>query len=147
MTNAPDPSPDFDDRRTFSSGQASRFNVRVLEARAGSAELRLDIPFGDERDDDPLFAAAALHYAADIVALQSVRSRIDPARERPNGTASLHLNLLAEPQGGVTLRADVVYWSPYEALSEIAATDDAGQAVARGLSAYSLRPAHEGTPA
>ncbi len=140
MTNAPD----FDDRRTFSSGQAARFNVRVLEAAAGHAELRLDVPFGDERDEDPLFAAAALHYAADIAALQSVRSRIDPTRERPNGTASLHLNMLGEPSGAVTVRAEVVYWSTYEALSEIAAEDETGQAVARGLSAYSLRPANEG---
>jgi hypothetical protein len=140
MTNAPD----FDDRRTFSTGQAARFNVQVLEAAAGTSELRLELPFGDERDDDPLFAAAALHYAADIAALQSVRSRIDPARERPNGTASLHLNMLGEPVGAVTLQAEVVYWSTYEALSEIAAVDSTGQPVARGLSAYSLRPVVEG---
>lgn len=120
--------------------QAARFNVRMIAAHDGVASVRIDLPFGDERDADPLFFQTALYYAADIAALRSVRSRMDETRERPNGTISLHLNMLAEPSTGVTVRSEVRYWSTHEALSDIVATDDVGRPVARGLSAYSMRP-------
>jgi hypothetical protein len=129
------------DWERFGDGQAGRFGVRVLDAADGVSELLIDRPYGDDRDADPWFETVALHYAADVGALVSVLSRLDPEREQPNGTASLHLNLLHDPDGAVRVRAEVVFWSDFEALSELTATDAAGNVVARGLSAYSLRPA------
>ncbi|MDA1003961.1 MAG: hypothetical protein O3B31_11555 [Chloroflexi bacterium] len=124
----------------FSSGQAARFGVRVLAAAGGKSELLLPATYGDDRDGDARFKAAAFDYAADIAALAAVISRVDRTREQPNGTASLHLSRLASPVGDVTVRGRVVFWSSHEALVELSAVDAAGHDVARGLSAYSLRP-------
>lgn len=128
----------------FSSGQAARFGVRVLAAADGQSQLLLPATYGDDRDRDARFTAAAFDYAADIAALAAVLSRVDRTREQPNGTASLHLSRLAAPTGDVTLRARVVFWSSHEALVELSAVDAAGHDVARGLSAYSLRPVQTG---
>lgn len=127
----------------FEAGQAQRFGVRVRTVEPGFAAITLERPHGDERDRDPLFLSAGLHYAADTAALAAVLAKVDPEREQPNGTASLHLNALASSQGALRVEARVAYWATYEALLEISATDGAGQLVARGLSAYSLRPKQE----
>ena len=138
--SAPGHAPIAIDVSRFATGQAARFGLRVLAASGGESELMLPATYGDERDGDPHFKAAAFDYAADIAALVAVLSRVDRAREQPNGTASLHLSRLASPTGDVRLRGRVAYWSPYEALVELTAVDAAGHDVARGLSAYSLRP-------
>ncbi len=134
------PVPDLDAwQARFDTAPARRLGVAPEAVESGFASFMVQVPYGDGRDDDPLFFATALHYAADIAALSAVIARCD--QEQPNGTASLHLNVLADPQGAVRVWSRVVHWGMYSALLELAAEDATGALVARGLTGYSLRPA------
>jgi len=122
----------------FDTAPARRLGVAPESVERGFAAFAIAVPYGDERDDDPLFFATALHYAADIAALSAVIARCE--LEQPNGTASVHLAELAAPRGPVRVWSRVVHWGEYAALLEIAAEDASGALVARGLTGYSLRP-------
>jgi hypothetical protein len=127
-------------RKRWETEGARRLGVRPIEAKAeGWAQFIIDTPFGDERDADENFFYLSLSYAVDVVALAAVLARVDPDREQPNGTAALHLNLVAAPRGAVTVDGRVVHWEIPNALLEIEATDSEGRLIARGLSPYSLR--------
>ena len=132
----------FHDR--WDSPQSRRLGARFVSMEGGRAEFALDLPYGDERDDDPMMLAAGLAYALDTAALAAVVSGVDRSVRLPNGTASLHIDYLEAPGGAVRVQARVVHWSAYDALVEIEATDEAGGEVARGLSVYSMRPMTEG---
>lgn len=77
------------------SADQQRLGVRPVTIAVNYAAVAVDLPYGDERDDDPLFATSVLTYVADVVALSAVRAYLDEEREQPNGTASLHLNFVA----------------------------------------------------
>jgi hypothetical protein len=135
------PVPDLETWRGRWTGEQVRYlGVRGVEVGDGYTEFVVEQPYGDERDDDPLFLSTAITYAVDIAVVGAVSAHVDPAREQNNGTASLYLNWLAEPIGTVRVRADIAHWGAYQALVDVVAHDTAGTLVARGLSAYSLRP-------
>jgi len=126
-------------RQRWENEAAANLNVRPVEAAEGYARFVIDLPYGDERDGDLDFLNLALSYAVDVAALAAVIARIDPEREQPNGTASLHLNFLDAPAGPVTVEGRVVHWQVPSALIEVVATDADGALIARGISPYSLR--------
>jgi hypothetical protein len=127
-------------RQRWETDGASRLGVRPVEAKPeGWARFAIDLPFGDERDDDEDFFYLALSYAVDVAALAAILARVDPEVEQPNGTAALHLNLLDTPRGAVTVEGRVIHWQVPTALIDIEATDAEGRLIARALSPYSLR--------
>jgi acyl-coenzyme A thioesterase PaaI-like protein len=135
------PVPDLDTWRGRWTGEQVRYlGVRGVDVGDGYTEFVVEQPYGDERDDDPLFLSTAITYAVDIAVVGAVSAHVDPEREQNNGTASLYLNWLAEPHGTVTVRAEIAHWGPYQALVDVVARDATGILVAQGLSAYSLRP-------
>ncbi|HRC62420.1 MAG TPA: hypothetical protein PLX85_04270, partial [Dehalococcoidia bacterium] len=95
---------------------AANLKVRPVEVAEGYAQFVIDLPYGDERDGDLDFLNLALSYAVDVAALAAVIARVDPEREQPNGTASLHLNFLEAPSEPVTVEGRVVYWQVPSAL-------------------------------
>ena len=126
-------------RARWETDGARYLGVRPVSADPeGTARFVVDLPFGDERDDED-FVHAALMYAIDVAALAAVLARVDPDREQPNGTAALHVNVVATPRGAVTVEGRVVHWEVPGALLEVTATDAEGRLIARGLSPYSLR--------
>lgn len=145
------PVPELEAWRTrWSAPQTRALGVAPATIADGTAEFTIGVPYGDERDGDPLFFPAALTYAADIAAVAAVGAHVNPDIEQPNGTASLFLNFVAAPAGAVRVRAEVAHWGAYQALVSITAHDAAGNLVAQGLSGYSLRPrapVAPGTPA
>ena len=134
------PVPDPDTwRARWASADQHRLGVHAGVVADGFASFVIDLPYGDERDSDPLFASAALTYAADVAALSAVLARLDEEREQPNGTASLHLNFVRPPSGTVTIEARVSAWGVQDALVECSGRDGEGQLVMQGLVTYSLR--------
>lgn len=127
-------------RRRWSAPQTRALGVTPETIADGVAEFTIALPYGDERDADPLYFPAALTYAADIAAVAAVGAHVDPAREQGNGTASLFLNFVAPPTGSVRVHAEVGHWAAYQSLVTITAHEVAGDLVAQGLSGYSLRP-------
>ncbi|MGE0135375.1 MAG: hypothetical protein AB7L91_09820 [Dehalococcoidia bacterium] len=126
-------------RQRWENEGAKHLGVRPVEVAEGYARFSIDLPYGDERDGDLDFLNLALSYAVDVAALASVIARVDPEREQPNGTASLHLNFLDAPSGPVSVEGRVVYWQVPGALIEVVATGVDGALIARGVSPYSLR--------
>ena len=122
------------------SAGRDRFGVSAADVGEDFASFIVDLAYGDERDDDPLFASAALTYASDIAALAAVSARIDEEREQRNGTMSLHLNFVTPPSGKVTIEGRVSAWGTHDALIDLTGRDEAARLVLRGLVAYSLRP-------
>lgn len=133
-------------RKRWAAPQTRALGVAPSTIADGIAEFTITVPYGDERDGDPLFFPASLTYAADIAAVAAVGAHVDPTREQGNGTASLFLNFVAAPAGVVRVRAEVGHWAAYQALVSITAHDAAGDLVAQGLSGYSLRPRSPATP-
>ena len=129
----------------WSSADAQRLGVRPDAVDAESAHFIIDRPYGDNRDHDPLSTNVALSYALDVAALSAVIAHLDDEREQPNGTASLHVNYLSEPQGTIRASARVLHWAPYGSLLELQARDERGVLVAHGVTSYSLRPRTNGT--
>ncbi|MGE0227090.1 MAG: hypothetical protein AB7I38_09990 [Dehalococcoidia bacterium] len=126
-------------RKRWSEEGVTRLGVRALDVAEGYAAFEIGLPYGDERDGDLDFLNLALSYAVDVAALGAVIAQVDPEREQPNGTASLHLNFLDVPSGPVTVEGRVVYWQVPSALIEVVAKDADGALIARGVSPYSLR--------
>jgi acyl-coenzyme A thioesterase PaaI-like protein len=135
------PVPDIETWRARWTGEQVRYlGVRGVDIGDGYTEFVVEQPYGDERDDDPLFLSTAIMYAVDIAVVGAVGAHVDPLREQNNGTASLYLNWIAAPSGTVSVHAKIAHWGTFQALVEVTAHDDAGSLVAQGLSAYSLRP-------
>jgi acyl-coenzyme A thioesterase PaaI-like protein len=135
------PVPDLETWRGRWTGEQVRYlGVRGVDVGDGYTEFVIQQPYGDERDRDPLFLSTAITYAVDIAVVGAVSAHVDPEREQNNGTASLYLNWIAEPEGTVHVRAEIAHWGAYQALVDVTVHDATGSLVARGLSAYSLRP-------
>ncbi len=113
--------------------------VRPVAIARSYAAIAVDLPYGDERDDDPLFTTSALTYVADIVALSAVGAHLGEQREQPNGTASLHLNFIAVPRGTVTIEASVAAQNEMEAIVDLVGREPDGRMVLRGLATFSVR--------
>lgn len=126
-------------RAGWNSPDQQRLGVRPVTIAPSYAAIAIDLPYGDERDDDPLFTTSALSYVADVVALSSVRAHLDEEREQPNGTMSLHLNFIAAPSNTVTVEATVVAQNEMEAFVELAGREPDGRMVLRGLATFSVR--------
>jgi acyl-coenzyme A thioesterase PaaI-like protein len=134
-------------RARWSSPDHQRLGVRAESVADGYASFVVNLPYGDERDDDPLMATAALTFASDVAALSAVQAHLDDEREQSNGTASLHLNYVAPPSGTVTIEARIVSWGALDSLVEVTGRDSAGQLVIQGLVSYSMRPKTTAAPA
>ena len=140
------PKPDLETwMKRWDSPEARRLGVVPDSVQPGEACFLVRRPYGDERDGDRLFTSAALFYAIDIAALAAVVARLDAERQQPNGTASLTMNFVAEPEGTVRARGTVAHWDTFGALVEVEVRDEADRLVGRGQSAYSLRPRAGGT--
>ena len=126
-------------RAGWRSPDQQRLGVRPVMISPSHASIAVDLPYGDERDDDPLFATSALAYVADVVALSAVRAHLDDEREQPNGTASLHLNFVAAPMSAVTIEANVVAQNDMEAIVELVGREADGRNIVRGLVTFSVR--------
>ncbi|MSQ29082.1 MAG: hypothetical protein EXR68_01115 [Dehalococcoidia bacterium] len=126
-------------RAGWRSPDQQRLGVRPVMISPSRASIAVDLPYGDERDDDPLFATSALAYVADVVALSAVRAHLDDEREQPNGTASLHLNFVAAPTSTVTIEASVVAQNDMEAIVELIGREADGRNIVRGLVTFSVR--------
>lgn len=132
--------PDLDTWRAgWDAPDQRRLGVRPVTIGPSHAAIAVDLPYGDERDDDPLFTTSALSYVADVVALSSVRAHLDEEREQPNGTMSLHLNFVAAPVSTVTVEAHVVAQNEMEAFVELAGREADGRMVLRGMATFSVR--------
>jgi acyl-coenzyme A thioesterase PaaI-like protein len=131
----------------WSSADQHRLGVHAVSVADGFASFVVNLPYGDERDGDPLIATTAFTYAADVAALSAVLAHLDEEREQPNGTASLHLNYVAPPLGKVTIEARVSAWGASDALVEVTGRDSREQLVLRGLVTYSLRSRTAEVPA
>lgn len=131
------------DLETWRSGwdapDQQRLGVRPVTIAASYAAIAVDLPYGDERDGDPLFTTSALSYVADVVALSAVRAHLDEKRELPNGTMSLHLDFIAAPATTVTVEASVIAQNEMEALVDLVGRERDGRMVLRGLASFSVR--------
>lgn len=131
------------DLETWRSGwdapDQQRLGVRPVTIAPSYAAIAVDLPYGDERDGDPLFTTSALSYVADVVALSAVRAHLDEERELPNGTMSLHLDFIAAPATTVTVEASVVARNEMEALVDLVGREQDGRMVLRGLASFSVR--------
>lgn len=131
------------DLETWQAGWRSpdqqRLGVRPVTIAHNYAAIAVDLPYGDDRDEDPLFATSALTYVADVVALSAVRAYLDEEREQPNGTASLHLNFVAVPTSTVTIEAKVIAQNEMEVIVDLAGHEADGRMVLCGLVTFSVR--------
>lgn len=126
-------------RARWDSPDQARLGVRPVSVDEHRARIAVDLPYGDERDDDPLFAISAITYVADITALSAVMAHLTDA-ERPNGTSSLHLNHVLPATSTVTMEAFVSARNDMEAIVDLSGQDEDGQIVLRGLATFSVRP-------
>lgn len=134
------PVPDLETwRQRWAGSDQERLGVRPLSISERGAIIAVELPYGDERDDDPLFTTAALTYVADIAALSSVLAHLGED-ERPNGTASLHLNYITPPSSSVEIEAHVSAQNELEAIVDIVGREADGRIVLRGLVTFSVRP-------
>lgn len=127
------------DMSRWRSPEAQYLGVRPDHVADGFARFVVDLPYGDERDEDPSFASCAVAYAADTAALCALFARLDEQKEHPNGTASMHLNLLEAPSSRLTIEATVTVNREAEALIDVAGRADDGRLVLRGLLNFSVR--------
>jgi len=133
------PVPDLDTwRARWQTPDEQHLGVRPLSVAKGHATFAIDLPYGDERDADPLFTTSALTYVTDVSALSAVMAHLDET-EQPNGTASLHLNYIATPTSAVTVEATVFGQNSTEAIIDIAGREADGRVVLRGLVTFSVR--------
>jgi len=108
------PVPDLETWRGRWTGEQVRYlGVRGVDIGDDYTEFVVDQPYGDERDDDPLFLWTAILYASDIAVVGAVGAHVDPLREQNNGTASLYLNRVAAPSGTVSVRAQIAHWGRF----------------------------------
>ncbi len=126
-------------RAGWDAPDQQRLGVRPVTIAPSYAAVAIDLPYGDERDGDPLFATSALTYVADVVALSAVRAHLDEERELPNGTMSLHLDFIEAPATTVTVEARVVAQNESEALVDLIGCEAGGRMVLRGLASFSVR--------
>jgi len=126
-------------RSSWGSADQQRLGVRPVTIARSYAAIAVELPYGDERDDDPLFATSALSYVADVVALSAVRAHLDEEREQPNGTMSLHLSFIAAPGSTVTVEARVAAQNEMEATVDLVGREPDGRMVLRGLATFSVR--------
>lgn len=134
------PVPDLESwRGRWDQPDSRRMGVRPLSVSEGGASFAVDLPYGDERDDDPNFVTGAVTYVADIVALSAVLAYLSEG-DRPNGTASLHLDHLARPDSTVTVEASVAGRNHMEVIVDLVAREGDGRLVMKGLATFALRP-------
>lgn len=126
-------------RARYTTTDHQHLGVRAITLAPSFASMAVDLPYGDERDDDPLYTTGALSYVADVVALAAVRAHLDEEREQPNGTTSLHVNFVAAPTSSVTIEATVVGQNPMEAIVDLSGRQADGTLILRGLVAFSVR--------
>lgn len=126
-------------RARWDTSDGRRMGVRPVTVHEGGAEIAVDLPYGDERDEDPLFAVSALTYVADITALSAVLAYLGE-HDRPNGTASLHLDYITEPASTVTVEGRVVAQNHMEAIVDLAGREADGRLALRGVATFSVRP-------
>lgn len=126
-------------RARWDSPDQRYLGVQPVAVGPSRASIAVDLPYGDGRDDDPVFVTTALTYVADIAALSAVGAHIDEEREQPNGTASLHLNFVAAPQETVTVEATVAAQNEIEAVVDLVGREAGGRTVLRGLATFSIR--------
>ena len=133
--------PDLEEwRARWRTPERERLGVRGERIEDGFASFIVDLRYGDDRDHDPLFASAAVTHAADVAVLSAVMGHIDERVQQQNGTASIHLNFLRPLVGVLTVEGRIASWGSHDAIVEVAARDERGTLVLKGLSTYSLRP-------
>ncbi|MEI6136972.1 MAG: PaaI family thioesterase [Chloroflexota bacterium] len=133
--------PDFETwQKRWHTPERQRLGLHADRIEDGFAQFTVDLRYGDDREGDPLFAAAAITHALDVAAVSAVLGHIDEKVQQQNGTASLNVHFLRPLTGLITVEGHVLSWGTHDAVMEVTAHDEAGTLVAKCLSGYSLRP-------
>ena len=133
--------PDMDAwRARWERPERKRLGVRGERVEDGVVVLKVDLRYGDEREGDRLFAAAAVTHAVDSAAAGAVNSHLDDDLQQQNGTASLNIHFLAPLSGVITVESRLLSWGSHEAVVEVVAHDEQGTLVLKALTGYSIRP-------